>query len=451
MLINKIHISNFKNFENVEVNLGKMNVIVGANASGKSNFIKALKFIKDIKYAGIDNAISMNGGIEYLRNIQSKDNTITFIEIHFESDGGRIIDMFTPNDLIVLEFSKVVYRIELTTKKQKYDIVNEEFKYAIKIKGLKDNKSKFEQEEEKNVSDSNLLGEYNFSLSLKKGKVIFTNPVKENLSVTLSNGQKKEIDKNKISPLLIPIDFFKSDVENDIDLRRGVGNNIIRNRKTLLERYSFLIPMDLLDFSVYDFDLKKAKETTPLTGKTELEENGENLAIVIKNILENKEKTRQLSNLLTDILPFIKDLEIDKYYNNSLFFKAKEVYYPNAHIPSYLLSDGTISVTAIIIALFFEDNNLSIIEEPEQGIHPALIAKLMQLFYSASERKQVIITTHSPEILKHIRDLQDLILVSRNEKGFATTSKPIEQEMVKAFLENELGIDLLFTQNLLDS
>lgn len=448
MLINKIHISNFKNFENVEVNLGKMNVIVGANASGKSNFIKALKFVKDIKYAGIDNAISMNGGIEYLRNIQSKDNTITFIEIHFESNGGRVIDMFTPDDLIVLEFSKVIYRIELTTKKQKYDIVNEEFKYAIKIKGLKDHKSKFEQEIEKNVSDSNLLGEYNFSLSLKKGKVIFNNPVKENLLVTSSNGIKKEINKNKISPFLFPIDFF---IENEILQRREVGNNIIRNRKTLLERYSFLIPTDLLDFFVYDFDLKKAKETTPLTAKIELEENGENLAIVIKNILEDKEKTRQLSNLLTDILPFIKDLEIDKYYNNSLFFKAKEVYYPNAHIPSYLLSDGTISVTAIIIALFFEDNNLSIIEEPEQGIHPALIAKLMQLFYSASERKQVIITTHSPEILKHIKNLQDLILVSRNEKGFATTSKPIEQEMVKAFLENELGIDLLFTQNLLDS
>jgi predicted ATPase len=74
----------------------------------------------------------------------------------------------------------------------------------------------------------------------------------------------------------------------------------------------------------------------------------------------------------------------------------------------------------------------------------------MQNFYDASEKKQVIITTHSPEILKHIKNLDDLLFVSRNEKGFGQITKPIEQEMVKAFLENELGIDQLFTQNLLD-
>ncbi len=36
MLISKISLSNFKNFEQIDVSLGDMNVIVGANASGKS-------------------------------------------------------------------------------------------------------------------------------------------------------------------------------------------------------------------------------------------------------------------------------------------------------------------------------------------------------------------------------------------------------------------------------
>ena len=68
MLISKISLSNFKNFEQIHVFLGDMNVIVGANASGKSNFIQALKFIQNIRDFGIDNAISLVGGINYLRN-----------------------------------------------------------------------------------------------------------------------------------------------------------------------------------------------------------------------------------------------------------------------------------------------------------------------------------------------------------------------------------------------
>jgi predicted ATPase len=75
---------------------------------------------------------------------------------------------------------------------------------------------------------------------------------------------------------------------------------------------------------------------------------------------------------------------------------------------------------------------------------------LIQLFYTAAEEKQIIVTTHNPEVLKHTR-LEDLLLVSRNEKGFAVITKPAEQTMVKAFLENELGIDQLFIQNLLDA
>ena len=40
MAIKKIKISNFKSFKNLEIELGKFNVLIGANASGKSNFIQ---------------------------------------------------------------------------------------------------------------------------------------------------------------------------------------------------------------------------------------------------------------------------------------------------------------------------------------------------------------------------------------------------------------------------
>ena len=49
MLIKKIRLKNFKNFKDAELELGDMNVLVGANASGKSNFLQALQFLKDIQ------------------------------------------------------------------------------------------------------------------------------------------------------------------------------------------------------------------------------------------------------------------------------------------------------------------------------------------------------------------------------------------------------------------
>ena len=155
-----------------------------------------------------------------------------------------------------------------------------------------------------------------------------------------------------------------------------------------------------------------------------------------------------MSILESSLCPLVA-IHFPLQYKDSLLFKVKEKFSPDAYIPSSLLSDGTVSITAIITALLFQNNDVAIFEEPEQGVHPSLIAKLVQLFYEASQEKQVIITTHNPEILKHSK-IEDLLLVTRDKNGFAVMSRPSEREMVKSFLESELGIDQLFVQNLLD-
>ena len=153
--------------------------------------------------------------------------------------------------------------------------------------------------------------------------------------------------------------------------------------------------------------------------------------------------------MLTDILPFINDVKVERYFDNSLIMLLDESYNKGKFLPDFLLSDGTISVVFLILALYFDENKLLIFEEPEKNIHPALISRLMQHFYDVSTKKQIVITTHSPEILKH-SNIEDLYLISRNDEGFSEISKPANQEMVKAFLANDLGIDELFVQNLLD-
>jgi predicted ATP-dependent endonuclease of OLD family len=65
----------------------------------------------------------------------------------------------------------------------------------------------------------------------------------------------------------------------------------------------------------------------------------------------------------------------------------------------------------------------------------------------ASTNKQVIITTHSSEIVKHA-GVENLLLISRDKDGFSAVSRPAEKQDVKVFLENDLGLDTVFVQEL---
>ena len=67
----KIRIANFKSFADETVELNDFNLLVGANASGKSNFVQAFKFLRDTATLGLEEAISLQGGVEYLRNVKT--------------------------------------------------------------------------------------------------------------------------------------------------------------------------------------------------------------------------------------------------------------------------------------------------------------------------------------------------------------------------------------------
>ena len=60
MSLKRIEVTNFKSFKELKVNLGKFNVIIGANASGKSNFVHIFEFLRDITATGLDNAVSVS-------------------------------------------------------------------------------------------------------------------------------------------------------------------------------------------------------------------------------------------------------------------------------------------------------------------------------------------------------------------------------------------------------
>ncbi len=397
--------------------LGKFNVLIGANASGKSNFIQIFRFLKDIVNSGLDNAISLQGGVEYLRNINigsTEDFSVTIV-----SDRKFTWPQETKKGLIGIKTYETTYEFALRFNKR-----------GVGFKIVKDK----------------LIQKFNFVKLEKKKKEMKAKETlgKGEIIVSRAAGGKVKIDLKKPEELSLKIgDIFPFGLLlAKIDLHL---------KSTLLEPpFFFMSPIEIAfdNTSIYDFDHRLSKEATKITGMAELEEDGSNLSIVLNNIIKNKDEKRKLVNLVKDNLGFIDDLDVERFRDKSLLFKLSEIYSKGDYLPAFLISDGTINITALIIALYFEKKSLTIVEEPERNIHPYLISKVIDMMKDASEKKQIIVTTHNPEVVKYT-PLENILLVSRNDEGFSTVSRVDDKEEIKTFLQNKIGIEELYIQNLL--
>ena len=418
MSIKRIEVKNFKSFKELKIDLGKFNVIIGANASGKSNFVHIFEFLRDITSSGLDNAISMQGGVEYLRNMNIGASKPLSIKVVSDKEFG-LLGRRTKMGLIGIKTYEVTYEFALKFNKKGsgFKIVKDELSQKCKFFKLERKGKKIEEKE--------ILGEGEILISRSNGRV------KIDLNIPPKVPLKKE-------------DIFPSFLREEK----------LPEHTLLLETpYFFIPPLEGIfsEISIYDFDPKLPKKATPITGKAELEEDGNNLSIILKNITENREKRRKLFNLVKDLLPFVEDVDVEKFADKSLLFKLKESYFKTQYLPASLISDGTINMTALIVALYFEEKPFIIIEEPERNIHPSLISKVVGMMKDASQtqKKQIVVTTHNPEFVKYA-GLENILLVSRNEAGFSTISRPADKEEVKTFLKNDIGIEELYIQNLLE-
>ncbi|MFN7118228.1 MAG: AAA family ATPase [Saprospiraceae bacterium] len=104
------------------------------------------------------------------------------------------------------------------------------------------------------------------------------------------------------------------------------------------------------------------------------------------------------------------------------------------------LSDGSKRIFYIITEVTFS-NNVILLEEPELGIHPDQLRKLMSFLREQAEEKQIIITTHSPQVLNALAaDELDRIIIARYEKEAGTKLYHLtEEEMAHArsYMETE--------------
>lgn len=81
MIVTNIKLNNWKNFRSVDVNCGKRVFIIGPNASGKSNFLDALRFLHDVANDGLEKAVAVRGGLKSIHFIEARQKPDIMIKV----------------------------------------------------------------------------------------------------------------------------------------------------------------------------------------------------------------------------------------------------------------------------------------------------------------------------------------------------------------------------------
>ncbi len=414
MPIREISVGNFKSFRELQIEPDNFNIIIGSNASGKSNLIQIFKFIRDIAKYGLNNAISLQGGVEYLRNTMIGAGMPFSFRILYLLEEKRQ-DVIAVKDGLPIYFEpyEILYEFALS-----FSDTGENFEISRDMLVITGTFSR------PGTQEGDELGMGRITLARVEGSVAYAIVPPDALELR---------DQE-----LFPQYFQKYEIP---------ANWLIMNLPIAVPG---IPPLEWIfrGMKVFDFDPLLLKRAVPIVGKTELEKDGSNLAIVIKNILEDPRKKAEFLRLTTQMLPFIEEIAVEKFMDMSLFLKLKETYSSDKYLPASMISDGTINILALIIALYFEKRPVTVIEEPERNIHPFLISQLVEMLKDAAQTKQIIVTTHNPEMVKHV-DLEDILLISRDKFGFSQVIRPGTKKEIRVFLEHEIGIEDLFIQNLL--
>ena len=138
MFVENVKVQNFKSFKDVNVSLNDFNVLIGANASGKSNFTEIFNFLKHLVTSGLDDAISLQGGLEYLRNFNNSPDQNLVFEITLRSTTPQIefLEVTAPHELYV---SKAIYCFKIKfTGQMEFKIVEDVWTLYLDVYVRKD-------------------------------------------------------------------------------------------------------------------------------------------------------------------------------------------------------------------------------------------------------------------------------------------------------------------------
>lgn len=394
-----LRISHYKSLSDIALtDIQPVTVLVGCNGVGKSNVADALRFLRDAISQGLDHAVSTRGGIGLIRQYSpTKPFQISFdfgfAEKNDPSHAAR-------------------YQLTLTSLREgNFRVERERCEWLGPTDIVLDNDDgeMIECDFESMVAERNTEGRISLKIA---GKVI-----------PLDNERPTPPDTLALGNRLTWLDFAPVQFGGK-SLREFILNF----------RFSAIYPNTLRQPAPPDTD--------PI-----LKENGANWASILRNLKKTsrgKQAWEQVREMMQIVMPQLEDISPQAVGGFIMpRFKVRETS-GEAHLfdPSQI-SDGTLRILGILLALYQTPHpSLMVIEEPEQTVNPALLALLADAFREVSERTQLLITSHSPQLIDCF-DPENIQVVTM--QGGETRVSPIRASQREAVKEHLLSLEQIMS------
>jgi predicted ATPase len=347
--VTRVKLSNYKSIAHSDVDLGPLTFLVGANGSGKSNFIDAMRFCRDALRTPLD-------------QVFAKRNTNLSNLLHHSS---------TDPDSFEMRF---------------------EFRLG-----------------------SGWLGFYSFGIGVQSPSGFEVR--REKCVVRDATGLERTFEVESGH-------FVRAHPNASALPSPGARRLYLVNASALPEFHPVYELLAGMQF--YTPEPTKMRLDLDTTGSSDiLDEDGENIASVLDRLSHTQKVTKdRIDQYMRAIVPGLELVETQEFRSYKLlnFRQAVPTSTKQLEFLASNMSDGTLRALALLVALFQNagsDSRVSLVavEEPETGLHPAATAVVLDAIREGSESVQVIVTSHSTDLLDNSEIPSDAIRAVSWENG----------------------------------
>ncbi len=438
MRLTKLSVSNYKSLRDISISPGPLTVIVGANASGKSNLADFYDFLSDLYKHGLSVAVARKGGYEniaYRKMRRSRSAIAVALTIEIPKEFSRMPRrprIYYEDDLSDLRFShSFSFKTQSQAIKSEFKIESERITLERKV-----------DDEWQLAAEAHLIdGKFGYHVDNTNSESAASNAT--NLNALSVRDSDRFLGQFRI---LKNLDEIFSDYES-----RGRSELIFSTIDRLIPIFR-RISTSLAAIKVFQLSTTTTREFGVPIPNPEMDRHGGNLPAVVDMLMKNHLPVwKKILGVMTQLLPGLTKIEVDYTHSRTLglFFFEQGVGRPWSVSE---ISDGTIHSLALLVALHDPRCMMLVLEEPENSIHTWILRLLMDAAKEGSEKKQILLTTHSKVVVDAVSPKDVWVMWRANSESHIAILSSLDPDVLNLVDNGDLTtFELLDTGLILEA